>query len=37
MAWEATFEIPVCSNDAGKWAKEDDKQSSKSSGGFEWR
>ncbi len=25
MAWQATLEIPVCSSDSGKWAKEDDK------------
>ncbi len=25
MAWEAKLEIPLCSSDSGKWAKEDDK------------
>ena len=25
MAWEATFEIPLCSSDAGKWGQEDEK------------
>jgi hypothetical protein len=25
MAWEARLEIPLCSSDTGKWAKEDDK------------
>lgn len=25
MAWEARLEIPLCSSDSGKWAKEDDK------------
>jgi hypothetical protein len=25
MAWEARLEIPLCSSDSGKWAKEDEK------------